>query len=466
MIRSPKYNKLTSIAICIIWLSILLVPHLGQSQQTLKDGDAKREEIQRYFGYETLMYRYLSIPYDLTMNTNERGDFVDIGFLFLILLPLLFFIRYREKWWVLIGMPLLLLILFIISTSNGFVFEPSSKRMILNQEGQTNYTIDGSVDGIREVIIKTIYNLNNTLYTPFKSISDALSGESDYITYPLVLLLFIGFASLLYFGFNKKSRWYIFLLSGLFLCYIFFWYILSSGIIWYGFIGWILGVICMVLLLPNPSKDTLSMYTSIASYIVIGLWTCSALILRMSNINPASPKASLGKNMVNPVFLQQLVGIKNEKQVLDMFYNNLSNTIRQINRNDDALVYRVGTSFSYFIDNNHKRVFMDNQLGFFRALEKRFPDKQERADVLKANKFKYLIIDLNTPTLDNTPEQSLVDKYNGLIEFVYKNPKVKLLATNRRVKTFDKQGKLTENVAYNVFGKVLDHGTFAIYEIL
>lgn len=461
--KIKKYKNLLPLGLMIL---MLLLPLVSNSQQVLKDGDAKREEIQRYFGYETLMYRYLTIPYDLTMNTNERGDFVDLGFLYLILLPLLFFIRFREKWWVLIGLPIMLIFLFIISAANGFVFEPNKNRLLLNNEGTTEYILDPTVDNLGTTIIKSIYNLNNRLYTPFKNLGTSISGESDYITYPLVLLIFIGIMFMLFTSFKDRVRWQSHLMAGLFLTYIFFWYILSSGIIWYGFYGWLAGVICLVLLLPSTKKDLLSKYTVYASYVVIVLWTCSALILRMSNINPASPADSLGKNMVNPVFLQQLVGEKSEKQVMDMFYNNLSTTIRQINRDKDAMVYRVGTSFSYFIDNNHRRVFMDNQLGFFRSLEKRYPDKQERSNVLKASNFKYLIIDLNTPTLDNTPEQSLVDKFNGLIEFVYKNPKVKLLATNRRVKLFDSNGNLTDKTGYQVFGKVINHGTFAIYELL
>ncbi len=452
-----------------IWLICLcsfLFPVFSSAQGTLKDGNAKREEIQRYFGYETLMYRYLTIPYDLSMNTNERGDFVDIGFLFLILLPLLFFIKYREKWWVLIGMPILLLFLFVISTSNGFIFQHSTNQLLVNNSGQTHYEINGESDGIAMIIIKAMYNVNNAIYKPFNALGNAVSGEQDYVTYPLVLLIFIGICALLFFNFRKNGSWFKLLAASLFLVYIFFWYILSSGIIWYGFFGWLLGVVCMVLLLPDNTKSTINRWTYMGSYTIIGLWIIVAFVSRMSNINPGGGAASLGKNMVNPVFLQQVVGKANEKQILDMFYHDLGSATKKINRDKNALVYRVGTSFSYFIDNNHKRVFMDNQLGFFRRLEKRYPDKQERADVLKASNFKYLIIDLNTPTLDNTPEQSLVDKFNGLIEFVYKNPKVKLLATNRQVKVLGPDGKPTNKLAFNIFGKVVSNGTFAIYEIL
>ena len=51
----------------------------------------KREEILRYLGYETGLNDYLSLPYDVSMGINipnKRG--VDIGFLFLLFLVLLF----------------------------------------------------------------------------------------------------------------------------------------------------------------------------------------------------------------------------------------------------------------------------------------------------------------------------------------------------------------------------------------
>ena len=63
-----------------------------------QENTAKSEEIQRYLGYESGFPRYLSLPYDLTMNSNiklERG--LNIGFLFFLFLPILFFSFTKEK---------------------------------------------------------------------------------------------------------------------------------------------------------------------------------------------------------------------------------------------------------------------------------------------------------------------------------------------------------------------------------
>jgi len=45
------------------------------------------EEVQRYIGYEDLIYRYTSVPYDVNVNMNLNGYFVEIGYLLLMFLP-------------------------------------------------------------------------------------------------------------------------------------------------------------------------------------------------------------------------------------------------------------------------------------------------------------------------------------------------------------------------------------------
>jgi len=56
-----------------------------------------REEVQRYMGYEILTERYLSLPYDISMNTNVIGGFVDIGYFLLMFLPVLLLLGFLKK---------------------------------------------------------------------------------------------------------------------------------------------------------------------------------------------------------------------------------------------------------------------------------------------------------------------------------------------------------------------------------
>ncbi|MEM6379883.1 MAG: hypothetical protein AAF705_16920, partial [Bacteroidota bacterium] len=65
----------------------------GRKKRAAKSQSAlqtRREELQRYQGFEKGLPLYLSLPYDLTMNTNlVNRSYLDIGFLWLLLLPLL-----------------------------------------------------------------------------------------------------------------------------------------------------------------------------------------------------------------------------------------------------------------------------------------------------------------------------------------------------------------------------------------
>ena len=53
------------------------------------ESNTRREELQRYFGYEKVLYRYLTLPYDVSINTNQSGNYVDIGFIFIIFIPII-----------------------------------------------------------------------------------------------------------------------------------------------------------------------------------------------------------------------------------------------------------------------------------------------------------------------------------------------------------------------------------------
>ena len=107
----------------------------------------------------------------------------------------------------------------------------------------------------------------------------------------------------------------------------------------------------------------------------------------------------------------------------------------------------------------------DQALDQFRWLVQSFEEKDIIIDALKTSGFKYIIVDLHTPSLDSTPEKSLTQKFQLLLNTLYQNPAVSLIATDRIVEFTDSSGQ-PQQLA-NVFGqKLITHGSYAIYEIL
>jgi hypothetical protein len=118
---------------------------------------------------------------------------------------------------------------------------------------------------------------------------------------------------------------------------------------------------------------------------------------------------------------------------------------------------------TYFIENNNNRVVMDNQLGLFHPLNYTYPDKEELVEVMKASGFKYLIMDLLTATIDNTPNKTLTTKFKALESFVKDNPKVRLLGTDRIVVS-NNNGQNEFN--YGLYGQIYYPGRYAIFEFI
>ena len=117
------------------------------------------------------------------------------------------------------------------------------------------------------------------------------------------------------------------------------------------------------------------------------------------------------------------------------------------------------------IKNNVNRIFQDNLLKNYTKLIERYEEKDLLIEALKASNFKYIIVDLHTPSLDNTPEQSLTQKFRLLLNSLYKNPQVSLIATDRVVEFIDSNGN-NQKIS-NVFGdNLVNFGSYAVYEIL
>ena len=468
MTRKLKYILSLRLVLMVLFISLSIQTNVlcQDKKEKYESYDTKREEIQRYFGYELLLYRYLSVPYDLSVNTTMNTNFVEVGFLFIVFIPILLLLLLVKKpiyYWLFF---MYLAFLWVISTSNSFVFSHQKAKV-----DTTTTALDSYIDEVAfsqeplDIIVAKIHIASRFIYSPLERIGYAISGDQDHITYPFLFMwLIILSLGLLHFtkGLDKNLR-YFFALSWL---YFFYWATFGGGIIWYGYILIPLFYVVIFKLFDVVRRTNFTTH-KILYPIFIALsvfWIFMASVDRVSYIQPNITAEHLGKGIFNPVFFDYACGKITESEAIDKMYAGIGSALTQINSDKDSYIWRVGTSMTYFIDNNSTRVVKDNQLGLFHPLDYTYPDKEELVDVMKTSNFKYLIIDLLTPTIDQTPNLTLSTKYNNLIDFVSNNPRVKLLATDRilyrnnngREETF--YGFSTQNVKYN--------GRYAIFEFI
>jgi len=445
---------------------------------------SQREEIQRYFGYEILPFRYLSLPFDITVNNNETAVFLDIGFLYFAFLPLLLLLYFRTRdryafYTCLVAM----LFILIIGAANSFVFsevnyetgeqlfsEIESKRYALAPYLLSDLKIK---DKPTAHLSAYVSYLASFVYEPLYNLVTKVSGDTDKTTYPLLIALFV-LSSVFLQKLLSKTRLRNKVLAILFWSFLFFWLKYSAGIIWYGFFILVLGIALLLKMLSvNKDSEYKLTYNLLEKgFYSLGLiWVLSAFLLRVGEVKNFAEEKDRGKSMFNSTFFRYQVGDINGNDVLTAFYPRFDKALSKINSESESRIFRIGTSFSYFIKNNSERVLMDNQLGIFNLLRSRYEDDEVLAQVLKASNFKYLIIDLNTPFIDKTPEATLKKKYKALRRFIRGNTDLELLTTNRIIQQTDPNNGQPKNY-YGMFpepdtdGKVVYGGQYAIYEIL
>lgn len=65
-------------------------------------GKSQNEDLGRYFGYEDGVNNYLKLPLNLTMQSNQPGEYTEITPFYLMLIPIIFlFLAYKNPLWIL-----------------------------------------------------------------------------------------------------------------------------------------------------------------------------------------------------------------------------------------------------------------------------------------------------------------------------------------------------------------------------
>lgn len=420
----------------------------------------KNEDLWRYFGYEKWINNYIKLPYNLTMQINQKWEYTDITYIFFALFCSILFISFKN-WF--------------------FAFWAFL------------YTL---------VPLLFFFNSNINLY--FTNIFSQFELPFWYII--ISLFFIIPFLFFIY-SLNKEKKSVLFKLNLVFwMFYVFLWTISAFWIVWYGiiiyynllFAFWIwiyyissysensdfkekffkfLGSIVVLFIVwvyffnssfPHWFNNLKNSWYSTFKYWITDNYTTIFEshpdyfdILVELNISKDSQK-SLFENIVSKIKNQNLIQVLNNNNINNLLSlnqalkeisnlknetNNLeikalkkeaknirSNLLKNVlypekNFKNELGIYRIWTFLKYFISNNHKRLLEDSLITEF---QKYFYDEKDIniwIERMKKVWISYFLVDLNAATIDKDPARNLTARFETLLK-TFTSDKLQLIHTD------------------------------------
>lgn len=430
---------------------------------------SRYEELQRYLGFESGFWRYASLPTDITFSINVVGNrYVQIGFFLLALLPLLLFTNQNRIIRLAIGASFFLWFIFSLVSINEYhsgVSNTDEIQLLKDLNGYQPEVFKTFSMTLSEWIIDPLFDLGKILFPIYAIGADISQGYSAML---LILLL----AILLWLSRSLWREWsdgmkYLaafVLMSGV------SWWIFGMGIVWYNLIGFVLIPVFILYLLSQPKKQVNWLAKPFYQKLLRSAILFQFLIFFLTYFT--NPRVGGQHQLLfygpdieyatNPSF--------GYSDVLAESSPISAQIVDSLNQNDQAKIYMINTQLRYHIDNSDQRVFEDNFLQTYDGAYQKHGKSIDFGELLVKNNFKYVLIDLHTPSLDKTPERSLVSKTRRFIIEMMDSPDVQLLLTDNYVE--DESGaSITlpngqrSKAKADLYGNLVYKGTLALFKV-
>lgn len=424
----------------------------------------QREETQRYQGFEKGLPLFLSLPYDLTMNTNlPNQSYLDMGFLWLLLLPLLLFsLKPRNR------LKNVLAVLLI--TTIGFI---SIQSVYVERTPPPSLPTLVAVHpaGLQNALGRVYESGLNLWISCAKSVDGLYYWLADFnFTASLIVILLLLLATMwLTYARLKSMPESLKGVLAYVLAYLLLWFLLGSGIPWYAFPALALLPVLVVYYFEHPQAYLGPPQARFSQYFIggsLGLYFLLNVSLHFSDYkNQGSPHLFFKKP-----FFQYATQNINRAEALVSFSPFYKDAVQYLNRDLNEKIYRVGTFLQYHIRQNDHRVLEDNQLGKFENTISKLDDANYFLNVLRDNGFRFVLYDLQSANIDQTPEQSLYKKNIDFLNLLLNPNEMKLLVTDRIVE--DPSGGLVQLPGGTIAGrpglsgKIIMPGSFVLFELL
>jgi hypothetical protein len=424
---------------------------------------AQIEEIKRYMGYDKGLTAFITLPFDLTMNTNIPDTrYLDLGFLFLIWLGMLFISSSGKSavWGI-----LFLLSIWMFSFTHQF----NGWAISHDGAGLADYlgSLTSTHPGRLSLVFKWLFiGLNYPLLwmgTQLNGILDWMSELSFIWTMSALILISAGAFTLAKNRLQSYDDSHKMLLAfaGV---YAILWFLFGNGIVWYAFPAIAFFLPIMVSQTETDANTYNRKWIPWVPYIgfmALGLTLPFSIYSSQEGANRAL--------IFTDSFIEAAGKFEEKEATFPYFLPYMKETLDLINSDPNARVYRVGTFFNYHISQNNERVIEDNQLELFSNAVKEFKDQSVFVPLLYENGVRYVLFDLNIGTMDRTPDKSLVAKANELIRILSNSHKAEMVYTDNII--LDPTGG-TVNVGREVIaGKpgfsenTIRQGTYVLFKI-
>ncbi|MCB0749383.1 MAG: hypothetical protein KDC90_18110, partial [Ignavibacteriae bacterium] len=452
-----------------------LYPESVEAQRDITQVEDRKqgvyEALVRYSGYEEGFAKYATLLYDTIMHTNVSGVITDIGYVLLLFPVVVMLVVYKKRPVLSFVLLSLILMLFVIpSFVSSFV---SSDCLTSAQSAEC---INTEYLSLKQARSKS----SPKLVIAERTITDAILGKTyqfsghllqGYSKINLVVsfgLLFV-ITALIVFGIvkddKKESKYLLIILT----VYMLLWLMLGAGIYWYGMTGFVIMFVLLYKYLYDKDSENDDTPLKIVRFLAkfsVSLWIFLAFF------NSFSPTYLKNVGIWPKSSIEYAIGKINADESLTKLNQAYDIAAEAINNVPDSYVFGIGTFINYHINNNFERVYRDNQLDMFSLLVNSSKTRDEINTKLKLAGFKYIVVDLNGASIDNTPDKSLTKKFDILHEYLAGNPGLKLIATDRKyaadtAKLSQKNAEKDYVYAYELNGKeLLDNGNIAVFEII
>lgn len=424
---------------------------------------AQMEEIKRYMGYDTGLTAFITLPFDLTLNTNIPDTrYLDLGFLFLIWLGMLFI---SPNWrFASLGL-LFLLSIWVFSFTHQFNAWSGTHEGAGIGEYLTSLTSTNT--DVFSMLTKWVFiGLNYPLLwlgTRVEGLIVFMSALPFIWTMAGLVLLSAGAFAL------AKNRLQAYsdplkILLAFAGVYAILWFLFGNGIVWYAFPA-ITFFLPVMISQAEADSDMFNRkwipWLPYIAFMILGITLPFSIY--------SKPDGSNRSLIFTDSFIEAAGKFEEKEATFPYFLPYMKETLDLINSDPNARVYRVGTFFNYHISRNNERVIEDNQLELFSNAVKEFKDKSVFVPLLYENGVRYVLFDLNIGTMDRTPDKSLVAKANELIRILSNSHKAEMLYTDNII--LDPTGG-TVNVGREVIaGKpgfsdnTIRQGTYVLFKI-